>query len=268
MPGVRASIGGAVTIAAASTLGDFIWATWIPRHLPLYGLIHGTLLFLSVGLFLGALHKRPGVGALSGAVIGGLAAASFYLLAPVAGYSVMFLVWIGRLGRDRRFERAPQALEGRSPRGPRTGCDRRSGRVRGSLLPDLRNLVSLRSQRLVLPDPFCRLDTGIHARVRGATHLENSVMTPLFTHGASGCSNIVISPFYCLRFAWYPSWMLHRLPGTTGRSGGGRNATGCRGNLDFSRSGRLRDRSANGRCRTSGPATGRSQYRETAFMSR
>ena len=95
MPGVRASIGGAVTIAAASTLGDFIWATWIPRHLPLYGLIHGTLLFLSVGLFLGALHKRPGVGALSGAVIGGLAAASFYLLAPVAGYSVMFLVWIG-----------------------------------------------------------------------------------------------------------------------------------------------------------------------------
>ena len=95
MPGVRASIGGAVTIAAASTLGDFIWATWIPRHLPHYGLIHGTLLFLSVGLFLGVLHKRPGVGALSGAAIGGLAAGSFYLLTPVAGYSVMFLVWIG-----------------------------------------------------------------------------------------------------------------------------------------------------------------------------
>ena len=93
--GVQASIGGAVTIAAASTLGDFIWATWIPRHLPLYGLTHGTVLFLSIGLFLGALHNRPAVGALSGAVIGGLAAASFYLLAPVAGYSVMFLVWIG-----------------------------------------------------------------------------------------------------------------------------------------------------------------------------
>ena len=186
MPGVRASIGGAVTIAAASTLGDFIWATWIPRHLSLYGLIHGTLLFLSVGLFLGALHKRPGVGALSGAVIGGLAAASFYLLAPVAGYSVMFLVWIGVWvalgGLNERLKR--RRVEVRVA--PRTGCERRSG-VRGSLLPDLRNLVSLRPQRLGLPDPFCRLDTSIYARVRGATHLENSVMTPLFTHGASGC---------------------------------------------------------------------------------
>ncbi len=95
MSGIRASIGGALAIAAVSTLGDFIWATWIPQHLPVYGLIHGTILFLVIGLFLGALSKRPGVGALSGAVIGGLAAASFYLLAPVAGYSVMVLVWMG-----------------------------------------------------------------------------------------------------------------------------------------------------------------------------
>jgi len=51
-PGVTASIGGALAIAAVSTLGDFIWATWIPRHLPVYGLIHGAVLFLSIGLFL------------------------------------------------------------------------------------------------------------------------------------------------------------------------------------------------------------------------
>ena len=95
MSGVRASIGGALAIAAVSTLGDFIWATWIPQHLPLYGLIHGTILFLLIGLFLGALRERPGVGALSGTVVGGLAAAGFYLLAPVAGYSVMVLVWMG-----------------------------------------------------------------------------------------------------------------------------------------------------------------------------
>ena len=186
MPGVRASIGGAVTIAAASTLGDFIWATWIPRHLPLYGLIHGTLLFLSVGLFLGALHNRSAVGALSGAAIGGLAAGSFYLLAPVAGYSVMFLVWIGVWVALGGLKRAPHRPARPSSGGPRAGCDRRSG-VRGSLLPDLRHLVPLRSHRLGLLDPFHRLDTGLHARVWGATHFENSVMTPHFTHGVSGC---------------------------------------------------------------------------------
>ena len=55
----RQAIGGAAAIAAVSTLGDFIWATWIPEHLPLYGLIHGTLLFLSIGLYLGIGSCRP-----------------------------------------------------------------------------------------------------------------------------------------------------------------------------------------------------------------
>ena len=91
--GFRASILGALAIAAVSTLGDFIWATWIPRHRPLYGLTHGTLLFLCIGLFLGTLAKRRIIGAVAGALIGGLAAASFYLLAPFAGYSIMFGVW-------------------------------------------------------------------------------------------------------------------------------------------------------------------------------
>jgi len=95
IPGVRESIRGAVVMATASTMGDFIWTTWIPRHLPLYGLIHGTVLFLLIGLFLGALCGRPGVGAFLGATIGGLAAGSFYLLVSSVGYAVMFLVWIG-----------------------------------------------------------------------------------------------------------------------------------------------------------------------------
>jgi hypothetical protein len=93
--GVQQAIGGASAIAAVSTLGDFIWATWIPEHLPLYGLAHGTLLFLSIGLFLGTVSNRPGLGAGAGALIGGLAVGSFYLLAPIAGYSIMFAVWIG-----------------------------------------------------------------------------------------------------------------------------------------------------------------------------
>jgi hypothetical protein len=90
---VRAVVAGALLIAAVSTLGDFIWAGLHLRHRPLYGLSHGTLLFLCIGLYLGALAKQPSSGALWGAVIGLIAAGSFYVLAPVAGYSVMFLVW-------------------------------------------------------------------------------------------------------------------------------------------------------------------------------
>jgi hypothetical protein len=86
---------GAVATAAVSTLGDFVWATAIPRHMPRYGLAHGALLFLAVGLYLGALVQRPVLGAAGGALIGLAAAGSFYVLAPLIGFSVMFLVWFG-----------------------------------------------------------------------------------------------------------------------------------------------------------------------------
>jgi len=95
MTWVTAAVCGSLAIAAVSTLGDFVWATWIPRHRPIYGMTHGTLLFLAVGLYLGALARRPAAGAIFGALIGFLAAGSFYLLAPLAGYSIMFAVWIG-----------------------------------------------------------------------------------------------------------------------------------------------------------------------------
>jgi len=95
LTGVRATLGGAVAIAAVSTLGDFIWATWIPRHRAIYGLTHGTLLFLCVGLFLGTLANKRVAGTLGGALIGFAAAGSFYLLAPVAGRWTMFAAWFG-----------------------------------------------------------------------------------------------------------------------------------------------------------------------------
>ena len=92
--GIGAAIQGSLAIAALSTLGDFIWATWIPRHLPAYGLTHGTLLFLGIGLVLGVVAHRPAAGAIAGALIGAGGAAGFYLLAPLAGYAAMFLMWI------------------------------------------------------------------------------------------------------------------------------------------------------------------------------
>ena len=43
------AIVGALWAAALSTLGDWIWARFIPAHRPVFGLAHGTLLCLGIG---------------------------------------------------------------------------------------------------------------------------------------------------------------------------------------------------------------------------
>lgn len=111
--GIRAVIGTTVATAAVSTLGDFIWATWIPRHRVVYGLTHGTVLFGFIGLTLGYWAGRTGIGGITGAATGFLVAGSFYILSPVVGFGAMFGVWFGmwialaflnsRLQRQTRF---------------------------------------------------------------------------------------------------------------------------------------------------------------------
>jgi hypothetical protein len=90
---IAGAAAGAAAIAAVSTLGDFIWAGLMLEHRAAYGLAHGSLLFLSIGLYLGSLAKRLGLGAIAGGLIGFAAAGSFYLIAPVVGRSAMFLLW-------------------------------------------------------------------------------------------------------------------------------------------------------------------------------
>lgn len=90
---MRNAIAGAILIAGVSTLGDFVWAGLHLRHRVVYGLAHGAILFLCMGAYFGSLQKTTRMGAAYGAAIGLAAAGSFYILAPVAGYSVMFLVW-------------------------------------------------------------------------------------------------------------------------------------------------------------------------------
>jgi hypothetical protein len=84
------------------TFGDWIWATLALRHRPQYGLAHGALLCLWMGLYLGLLMHHVARGLAIGAVIGISAAGSFYALAPIAGYSAMFaswmLLWLGFAG--------------------------------------------------------------------------------------------------------------------------------------------------------------------------
>ena len=94
MTGVVATLAGSLVIAGVSTLGDFVWAAGNLQHRPQYGLTHGTLIFLAIGLFLGALAQRSTAGAAGGAALGFLAAGSFYVLAPAVGYSAMFVVWV------------------------------------------------------------------------------------------------------------------------------------------------------------------------------
>jgi len=90
---MRNAIVGALLIAGISTVGDFAWAGLHLRHRVVYGLAHGAILFLCIGAYLASLQKRTLIGALYGAAIGLAAAGSFYLLAPMAGYAVMFFVW-------------------------------------------------------------------------------------------------------------------------------------------------------------------------------
>ena len=94
MTGLAAALGGALAIAALNTFGDFVWARFIPAHRPVFGLIHGTLLCLGIGLFLGVLRRRAVRGALAGAVIGFAAAGGYYLLARFMGYGAMFVLWM------------------------------------------------------------------------------------------------------------------------------------------------------------------------------
>ena len=85
---------GALVLAAISTAGDFVWANWRVRHLAVYGVIHGVVMFAAAGYILGARNGRGTVSALGGVFAGVAGAASFYALRPLLGYSAMFASWI------------------------------------------------------------------------------------------------------------------------------------------------------------------------------
>ena len=88
------AIGSAIFAAVIMTLGDFVWASQLLRHRMAYGLLHGAGLCLALGLALGAPAKKPLTGAIGGLVVGILAAASFYVLAPLMRHSAMFVSWV------------------------------------------------------------------------------------------------------------------------------------------------------------------------------
>lgn len=110
LTGIVSSVVAALVLAALSTVADWIWATWIPVHRPVFGLIHGALLFMCLGLVLGLLtlrplnDERPPSGerpavllmkSAGGELLAGLAAAAlFYALFGLIGWTAMFLAWM------------------------------------------------------------------------------------------------------------------------------------------------------------------------------
>ncbi|HET7694170.1 MAG TPA: hypothetical protein VFK57_00530 [Vicinamibacterales bacterium] len=81
-------------LGAVMTLGDWLWAALQIRHRVVYGLLHGALMCLCLGIAVGVRAGKPAPAALAGPIIGVLAAASFYALAPAMGWNAMFPAWM------------------------------------------------------------------------------------------------------------------------------------------------------------------------------
>jgi hypothetical protein len=109
--GLKAALIGAVWLGALSTLGDLFWANLTGPHLQIYGIVHGAILFFSIGLVLGVVSKRPLSGGIAGILIGATAAGSFYLLRPAMGRWTMVILyvgaWVGLSAVHARFNAQP-----------------------------------------------------------------------------------------------------------------------------------------------------------------
>lgn len=83
-----------ILLGGVMTLGDWAWAALEIRHRVVNGLVHGAVMCLCLGLAVGVRAGRPAPAALAGPVIGIIAAATFYLLAPMLRWSAMFPAWM------------------------------------------------------------------------------------------------------------------------------------------------------------------------------
>jgi hypothetical protein len=71
-----------------------LWAGLSLRHRVGYGLVHGAIICLLIGAFIGWRAGSPSRGVAAGPIVGVLAAGVFYLLAPWWRYYAMFPAWM------------------------------------------------------------------------------------------------------------------------------------------------------------------------------
>jgi hypothetical protein len=93
-PAMLHALVASLALAAVMTFGDFFWAALNLRHRVLYGVVHGAVMCLFIGVAIGIRTRRPAAGALAGPLIGVIAAGAFYVLAPWLRLTAMFPAWM------------------------------------------------------------------------------------------------------------------------------------------------------------------------------
>jgi hypothetical protein len=83
-----------LALGAVMTIGDWTWAALNLRHRVAYGIIHGAVMCLCLGTAIGIREGRPAAGVVAGPIIGVVAAAAFYALAPWLRLMAMFPAWM------------------------------------------------------------------------------------------------------------------------------------------------------------------------------
>lgn len=91
---IRAAVIASLCLGAVMALGDSLWAAMNIQHRVAYGLAHGAVMCLCLGIAIGVHARRPAAAALAGPVIGVIAAGAFYLLAPALRMAAMFPAWM------------------------------------------------------------------------------------------------------------------------------------------------------------------------------
>jgi hypothetical protein len=90
---VKFALISTAVVAAVATMGDWIWAAYLSRHLVVAGVVHGALLCLAMGAVLALPGGRVLLGAAAGIGVGVAAAGLFYVLAPMLGMGAMLPAW-------------------------------------------------------------------------------------------------------------------------------------------------------------------------------
>jgi hypothetical protein len=91
---LRAAIIASLFLAVVMTLGDLLWAALDLRHRVWYGIAHGAVMCLCIGLVIGVRAGQPASGTALGPIVGVIAAGAFYLLAPWLRLSAMLPAWM------------------------------------------------------------------------------------------------------------------------------------------------------------------------------
>jgi hypothetical protein len=89
-----AAVCASLFLGAVMALGDYTWAALQIQHRAAYGMAHGAIMCLCLGIAIGVHARRVIPAAAAGPIIGVIAAGAFYLLAPALRMSAMFPAWM------------------------------------------------------------------------------------------------------------------------------------------------------------------------------